>query len=563
MNVDERGLLCDAAELELVAREEGARLLTALRLGSDLTYARPLPALPEAPPAAMQAFSDRLAVTEVANALSTLLSPTPLVGPVPDALLPYASGPVDKRWAPEPTVRSYLTSLFHHISDHGGRALCGWDLFHAHLFIDRTNDVGLLFHAAEFPAEYTLSSRAVHPIGSAASGGKRDPRTGTALSVRSTGFAERNFLYLASTSRIYMLLPQDPGFPTGLLSPYAAYHFATVSEAAFCHVSAIADVNYFPEPTRPVRCSRLEPVRTATAQTPLPPSRSHSTGLAPKALASSRFAPSELWVAVYAPHAAQLNAPPRRLPTGGDCLPAPAPGPAPPPAGGTDAGEVRMDECRAAVVAARVRQCQVEVSLRFDRMLAGKPAAGTGKAGGLWVVLVGGEFGGCMLQDPKKTRPGAWLGSHTSLQAIGRAYASLAPVVGRGRIIVIAQLRETLTWLEEATQSEEACERVTGHARFLDVLRGRLAETLRDCALLLASGGAQYDGGDVNTATVLRVLQGEPDRATGAAGSAGSAGDVRPVLPRTATSVLLMLNSHGNAHPRHPDKVDQGLDVRV
>ena len=65
-----------------------------------------------------------------------------------------------------------------------------------------------------------------------------------------------------------------------------------------------------------------------------------------------------------------------------------------------------------------------------------------------WVVLIGGEYGGVMVQDAARTRPGSWLGSHTSLQAIGRAFEELLPTVARDRIIVVAQLRETLRWLD-------------------------------------------------------------------------------------------------------------------
>ena len=155
------------------------------------------------------------------------------------------------------------------------------------------------------------------------------------------------------------------------------------------------------------------------------------------------------------------------------------------------------------------------------------------------MLLVGGEWGGSMRADAKRTRPGAWMGNHTSLQSIGRAYAALAPGVGRERIIVIAQLRETLDWLEDATASEEACRRVTGSERFLGTLRQRLADTRRDCAVLIADGGADYDGKDVNVATFLRVLQGDA--------TAGGR-----VLPGTASSVLVLMNSHGNAHRPEP-----------
>lgn len=136
-----------------------------------------------------------------------------------------------------------------------------------------------------------------------------------------------------------------------------------------------------------------------------------------------------------------------------------------------------------------------------------------------------------------------------ALQAIGRAFEALLPTVGRKRIIVIAQLAETLQWLESACESAEACERVTGSARFLHTLRGRLVDTRRECAVLIAHGGSDYDYRDVNPSTVLHVLGGD-ELATGA----------KPVVPARATSVFVLLYSHGNAHPRRVEQPDAGLD---
>ena len=113
-----------------------------------------------------------------------------------------------------------------------------------------------------------------------------------------------------------------------------------------------------------------------------------------------------------------------------------------------------------AVARAQRRTHQIDATLRFERLLHSQPSPAVVPSGH-WVVLVGGEWGGAMKQDEAKTRPGAWLGSHTSLQAIGRAFEALMPTVGRERIIVIAQLRETLDWLETACESEAACEKVT------------------------------------------------------------------------------------------------------
>ena len=100
-----------------------------------------------------------------------------------------------------------------------------------------------------------------------------------------------------------------------------------------------------------------------------------------------------------------------------------------------------------AVLEGRARAQQLDASRRFERLLRLRAAAAASDAAdaaddvpaaapvaaptaapaaaptaapaphGSWVVLVGGEWGGAMRPDEKRTRPGAWLGSHTSLQA--------------------------------------------------------------------------------------------------------------------------------------------------
>ena len=89
-----------------------------------------------------------------------------------------------------------------------------------------------------------MSSTQIPPLGGAA-----DARSGTQLSVTDDGYVDRCFVWLARTNAIHLLEPQHPAFPPTLLSPYAATHFGTVSEAAFCP-AAIADINYFPDPKR-------------------------------------------------------------------------------------------------------------------------------------------------------------------------------------------------------------------------------------------------------------------------------------------------------------------------
>ena len=125
-----------------------------------------------------------------------------------------------------------------------------------------------------------------------------------------------------------------------------------------------------------------------------------------------------------------------------------------------------------------------------------------------WAVLVAGETYSVMRPDLKKTREGKYLGGHTSLQNIGKVYHSLLEFLLPERIIVIAQLEETLQWLRLAANSEEDCKRMAGKSELLDFMRGKLLDTYRDCADLLNNGGADYDGEDVNPATLLHVLTG-------------------------------------------------------
>ena len=460
---------------------------------------------------------------------------------------------------PKQHVAEFFARLFHHIATHSeaGISLCGYDLFHAHLLL-LDGDVGLLFHAKEHPKEYTLSSRQLHPIGSKAAGGERDPRLGTTHSTHDRTFAQRNLLWLCSTNELYLLLPGDPSFPsTDLLSEFAGYQFATVDESAFCSAAPSAS-SLPPSCGAPGGAGRRSPtILDVNYLSPLEPTR-------PAAEAEVR--PEDVLCAVYAPHDAALTA--ERGRAGGGVAPstvASAVAGEPPETLANDASlpcatppshqratgdEPTPQELaeQSAVRRAQRRAHQCDATLRFERLLRGRPPPSEAPSGH-WVVLIGGEYGGVMVQDAAQTRPGAWLGSHTSLQAIGRAFEVLLPTVGRGRIIVVAQLRETLAWLEDACVDDESCARVAGSARFLPTLRRRLDDTRRDCAVLLAHGGADYDGADVHAATALHVLSGD------AAATGG-----RPVVPRRATSVFVLLNSHGNAHPRFADRPDEGLD---
>jgi hypothetical protein len=125
-----------------------------------------------------------------------------------------------------------------------------------------------------------------------------------------------------------------------------------------------------------------------------------------------------------------------------------------------------------------------------------------------WVVLVSGEHYGV-------TTGRGTMGQHCSLVHVGEAYAKLVDHVGRENIIVIAQLQETLDWLQKA--SDTGIAPLTGSLftkgqsieESKSAWAAKLRSTRQRCARLIADGGADYDFADVNPDTVLRVLRGE------------------------------------------------------
>ncbi|CAE8589593.1 unnamed protein product, partial [Polarella glacialis] len=226
--------------------------------------------------------------------------------------------------------------------------------------------------------------------------------------------------------------------------------------------------------------------------------------------------------------------------------------------------------------------CDSHAQLYHERVGLGRTGAGASEAqpagpkspdspaASAWLVLVGGEYGGAMVPDLLRTRPGKYLGGHCSLQTIGRTYERLLPWFGPEKIIVIAQLRETLEWLEDVGSSKERCKEVTGkdNVEFLETMRRRLEETRRDCRVLLENGGADYDGRDVNVLTVLKVLKGEAVRRLESPLEKTRSEDESyrrqwrnsldeekrfgKVIPKDAdavSSILLLLNTHGYMHP--------------
>ena len=152
---------------ELRVPHPGMELLAATRSGRPPPYLSQLPAPPLPVPPPLSHLAASVPSTGAGASFGELLhTEEPLVDAV-GRWSSYLSGP-ERRLAPrDQQVGVFIASLFHHIRTHGETQLCGWDLYHAHLFLS-DGDLGLIFHAKEYPREFTTSSRAIAPVGDAA-----------------------------------------------------------------------------------------------------------------------------------------------------------------------------------------------------------------------------------------------------------------------------------------------------------------------------------------------------------------------------------------------------------
>jgi len=187
----------------------------------------------------------------------------------PAVVRPYMSGEQDRALRPRDLdVSSFFASLFHLIQHEspvpGGVELAGWDLYHGHIFMqcasnssprsseDRVDgdvvddveiDLGIMFHAKEFPEEFRHSTWGpTHPIGALEMGGTRDPRHGTRSSTTQRSYPLRNYLWLLSTNKIVLLDPTHAEFPRTELLDNQEFH----SGSAGAFGSILGDINYFP-----------------------------------------------------------------------------------------------------------------------------------------------------------------------------------------------------------------------------------------------------------------------------------------------------------------------------
>jgi hypothetical protein len=110
-----------------------------------------------------------------------------------------------------------------------------------------TGDLGILFHAKEFPKEFRFTSLGpTYPIGDPVMGGLKDPRKGTKCSTTDQDFFLRNYVWLLSTNTIYVVDTRHPDMPAGLAN---TDEFHTVHTTFFAKSGAVFDCNYFPPAT--------------------------------------------------------------------------------------------------------------------------------------------------------------------------------------------------------------------------------------------------------------------------------------------------------------------------
>ena len=147
---------------------------------------------------------------------------------------------------------TFFASLFHHIQAHSPTRveLQTWDLFHGHLFAHATPpkrpggrvrcDLGILFHAREFPLEVRRNQLGKpYPIRSRHTGGEADVRIGTQCSIKDPDYFLRNYLWLLSTNQVVLLDTHRPE----LRGVIQNSEFHTVGSGNFAQ---LGDINYFP-----------------------------------------------------------------------------------------------------------------------------------------------------------------------------------------------------------------------------------------------------------------------------------------------------------------------------
>ena len=269
--------------------DAAAHLIRALRSGAPPAFATPLARKPTlAAPASLHNYKRRILnaglVAGARDVLTEVKSHDAFA-----AVDHVISGGTDFVCGlKDPEMNAFVVDLFRTIQESApvDVQLSTWDLYHGHLFLHmplqssaaavaavateggsnavaassssstsptfsddgrhERGEVGILFHAKEFPAEFTNSAKNFRPVGHPSMGGSKDPRTGTCCSVHDDDYHVRNYLWLLSTNTIVVLDPNHEAFPKRGLMQHGASGVIFKSVAAFAFGLYLGDVNYFP-----------------------------------------------------------------------------------------------------------------------------------------------------------------------------------------------------------------------------------------------------------------------------------------------------------------------------
>eukprot|EP00658_Telonema_sp_P-2_P053104 TRINITY_DN4152_c0_g1_i1.p1 TRINITY_DN4152_c0_g1~~TRINITY_DN4152_c0_g1_i1.p1 ORF type:complete len:412 (-),score=86.49 TRINITY_DN4152_c0_g1_i1:271-1506(-) len=109
-------------------------------------------------------------------------------------------------------------------------------------------DLGILFHAREFPTDYRTSRYGdTYPVGHAAMGGEKDVRIGSECCTQDPDFHLRNYVWLMSLNQVFLVDPTDQSFNEEWIPCKEFHTLHEVTCSGHGHQGrALGDVNYFP-----------------------------------------------------------------------------------------------------------------------------------------------------------------------------------------------------------------------------------------------------------------------------------------------------------------------------
>jgi hypothetical protein len=214
-------------------------------------YCVPLPSLLPPPPTELKIYMELVMTMDIEDANSFLFGDEILKPP--HRISNYISGSTERclRFR-NVSCAAFVASIFHAIQHASPTSVefAGWDLYHGHMFLNAQQhgdklglDMGILFHAKEFPVEYRASSWSpTFSIGAPEMKGDRDPRIGTKCSLHDQDFSMRNYIWVFSTNKVYLIDTSSAHCPAEI---FGNREFSTVDQSFFSRAQ-LGDVNYFP-----------------------------------------------------------------------------------------------------------------------------------------------------------------------------------------------------------------------------------------------------------------------------------------------------------------------------